>query len=101
MRQAIPCARATALWGKLSPQTRGTRPFEGKRRAQQARRGLTALQADVPRIVMTKLSKLMPLPPATWLRDVFEMADHKAASAVIATLRGKGRMAMKVADLYD
>jgi cell division protein FtsZ len=65
-------------------------PFEGRRRAQQARRGLTALQAYVPRIVMVKLRKLEPLPPATRIRDVFEMADHKAASAVMDVLRGHG-----------
>jgi len=63
-------------------------PFEGRRRALQARRGLTALQAYVPRIVVVKLRELLPLPPATRLRDVFEMADHKAASAVMDTLRG-------------
>jgi cell division protein FtsZ len=63
-------------------------PFEGRRRPQQARHGLTALQAYVPRIVMVKLCELMPLPPATRLRDVFEMADNKAASAVMDTLRG-------------
>ena len=67
--------------------------FEGRRRAQQARRGLTALQAYVPRIAMVKLRELLPLPPATRIRDVFEMADHKAASAVMDTLRGYGRMA--------
>jgi cell division protein FtsZ len=64
--------------------------FEGRRRAQQARRGLTALQAYVPRIAMVKLRKLEPLPPATRIRDVFEMADHKAASAVMDVLRGHG-----------
>lgn len=63
-------------------------PFESRRWAQQARRGLTALQEYVPRIVMVKLRELLPLPPATRLRDVFEMADHKAASAVMDTLRG-------------
>jgi len=63
-------------------------PFESRRWAQQARRGLTALQAYVPRIVVVKLRELLPLPPATRLRDVFEMADHKAASAVMDTLRG-------------
>ena len=70
-------------------------PFEGRRRAQQARRGLTALQAYVPRIVMVKLRELMPVPPATRIRDLYEMADHKAASAVIDTLRGKGRMSRR------
>ena len=69
-------------------------PFEGKRRLQQARRGLTALQAYVPRIVMVKLRELLPVPPATRIRDLYEMADHKAASVVMDTLRGKGRMAM-------
>jgi cell division protein FtsZ len=68
--------------------------FEGRRRVQQARRGLTALQAYVPRIVMVKLRELMPLPPQTRIRDVYEMADHKAASAVMDTLRGHGRTAM-------
>jgi cell division protein FtsZ len=68
--------------------------FEGRRRAQQARRGLTALQAYVPRIVVVKLCELMPLPPRTRIIDVFEMADHKAASAVMDTLRGHGPMAM-------
>src|SRR5215510_3770973 len=63
-------------------------PFEGKRRVQQARRGLTALQAYVPRIIMVKLHELLPVPPATRLRDVYEMADHKAALAVMDTLRG-------------
>ena len=69
--------------------------FESRRRVQQARRGLTALQAYVPRIVVVKLRELMPLPPATRIRDVYEMADHKAASAVMDTLRGHGRMAME------
>ena len=69
-------------------------PFEGKRRVQQAKRGLTALQAYVPRIVMVKLRKLEPLPPATRIRDVFEMADHKAARAVMDTLHGHGRTAV-------
>ena len=70
-------------------------PFESRRWAQQARRGLTALQAYVPRIVVVQRRALLPLPPATRLRDVFEMADHKAASAVMHTLRGYGRMAME------
>ena len=70
-------------------------PFESRRWAQQARRGLTALQAYVPRIVVVKLRELLPLPPATRLRDVFEMADQKAASAVMDTLRGHGRTAME------
>jgi cell division protein FtsZ len=70
-------------------------PFECRRRAQQARRGRTALQAYVPRIVVAKLRELMPLPPATRIRDVFEMADNKAASAVMDTLRGHGRRAME------
>jgi cell division protein FtsZ len=69
-------------------------PFEGTRRAQQARRGLTALKEYVPRIVVVKLCELLPLPPGTRIRDVFEMADHKAAGAVMDTLRGHGRMAM-------
>jgi hypothetical protein len=47
------------------------------------------------RIVVAKLRELMPLPPATRIRDVFEMADHKAASAVMDTLRGHGRRAME------
>jgi cell division protein FtsZ len=63
-------------------------PFEGRRRASQARRGLSALHAYVPRIVVGKLRELEPLPPATRIRDVFEMADHKAASVVVDTLRG-------------
>ena len=62
--------------------------LEGRRRVQQARRGLTALQAYVPRIVMVKLRELLPVPPATRIRDLYEMADHKAASAVMDTLRG-------------
>jgi cell division protein FtsZ len=69
-------------------------PFESRRRAQQARRGLTALQEYVPRIAVVKLCELMPLPPRTRMRDVFEMADQKAASAVMDNLRGHGRMAM-------
>jgi cell division protein FtsZ len=69
-------------------------PFEARRRAQQARRGQTALQEYVPRIVVVKLCELMPLPPGKRIRDVFEMADHKAASAVIDALRGHGRMTM-------
>ena len=68
--------------------------FEGRRRAQQARRGLKALQAYVPRIVVVKLGELMPQPPGTRIRDVYEMADHKAASAVMDTLRGHDRMAI-------
>jgi cell division protein FtsZ len=64
-------------------------PFEGRRRAQQARRGLTALQGYVARIVMVKLRELEPVPPATRIRDLYEMADHKSASAVMDTLRGK------------
>ena len=67
-------------------------PFEGWR-PQQARRGRTALQKYVSRMVVVKLSKLEPLPPATRLRDVFKMADHKAASVVMDTLRGHGRTA--------
>jgi cell division protein FtsZ len=70
-------------------------PFEGTRRAQQARRALTAPQAYVPRIVVVKLSELMPQPPGTRIIDVYEMADHKAAQAVMDTLRGHGRRAMK------
>jgi cell division protein FtsZ len=62
--------------------------LEGRRRVQQARRGLTALQAYVPRIVMVKLHELLPVPPATRIRDLYEMADHKAASVVMDTLRG-------------
>ena len=69
-------------------------PFESRRWAQQARRGLTALQEYVPRIVVVKLRELLPVPPATRIRDLYEMADHKAASAVMDTLRGYGRMAM-------
>ncbi len=68
--------------------------FEGRRRVQQARRGLKALQAYVPRIVVVKLGELLPQPPGTRIIDVYEMADHKAASAVMDTLRGHGRMAM-------
>ena len=70
-------------------------PFEGKRRVQQARRGLTALQAYVPRITVVKLRELLPVPPATRLRDVYEMADHKAAHVVMDTLRGHGRRTRK------
>jgi hypothetical protein len=70
-------------------------PFEWTARAQQARRGLTALQAYVPRIVVVKLRELLPVPPATRLRDVFAMADHQATRAVIDTLRGKGRMSRR------
>ena len=62
-------------------------PFEGRRRALLARRGLTALKAYVPRIVVVKLCELMPQPPGTRIRDLYEMADHKAASAVMDTLR--------------
>ena len=69
-------------------------PFEGTRRAQQARRGLTALKEYVPRIAVVKLCELMPQPPGTRIIDVYEMADHKAASAVMDALRGHGRMAM-------
>jgi hypothetical protein len=43
---------------------------------------------------MVKLRELMPVPPATRIRDLFEMADHKAASAVMDTLRGNGQVAM-------
>jgi hypothetical protein len=68
--------------------------FEGRRRVQQARRGLKALQAYVPRIVVVKLGELLPQPPGTRIIDVYEMADHKAARAVMDTLRGHGRMAM-------
>src|SRR5262245_43881171 len=70
-------------------------PFEGKRRLQQARRGLTALQAHVPRIAVVKLRELLPVPPATRIIDVYKMADHKAASAVMDILRGHGRVAME------
>jgi cell division protein FtsZ len=68
--------------------------FEGRRRQLQARHGLTALKEYVARIVMVKLQELMPVPPATRIRDLYEMADHKAAGVVMDTLRGKGRMAM-------
>jgi len=67
--------------------------FEG-RRVQQARRGLTALKAYVPRIVVVKLCELMPVPPATRIIDLYEMADHKVARAVMDTLRGHGRTAV-------
>ena len=63
--------------------------FEGKRRVQQAKRGLTALQAYVPRITVVKLRELLPVPPATRIIDVYKMADHKAAGAVMDTLRGQ------------
>ena len=44
-----------------------TRPFsfEGRRRAQQARRALMALKEHVPRMVVVKLCELKPLPPGT------------------------------------
>ena len=61
--------------------------FEGKHRQLQARHGLTALQEYVARIVVVKLSELMPQPPGTRIIDVYEMADHKAARAVMDTLR--------------
>ena len=69
-------------------------PFESRRWAQQARRGLTALKAYVPRIVVVKLCELMPVPPATRIIDLYEMADHKVARAVMDTLRGHGRTAV-------
>jgi cell division protein FtsZ len=65
-------------------------PFEGRRRPLQTRHGLTALQAYVARIAVVKLRALLPVPPATRIRDLYEMADHKAASAVIDVLRGHG-----------
>jgi cell division protein FtsZ len=68
--------------------------LEGRRRVQQARRGLTAMQTYVPRITVVKLCELLPVPPQTRIRDVYEMADHKAASVVMDTLRSYGRMAM-------
>jgi cell division protein FtsZ len=43
-------------------------PFESRRWAQQARRGLTALKAYVPRIVVVKLCELMPQPPGTRIK---------------------------------
>jgi hypothetical protein len=52
------------------------------------------LKKYVPRIAVVKLGDLMPQPPGTRIRDVFEMADRKAARAVMDTLRGHGRMAM-------
>ena len=67
--------------------------FEGRRRVQQAKRGLKALQAYVPRIVVVQLGELLPQPPGTRIIDVYEMADHKAARVVMDTLRGHGRMA--------
>jgi cell division protein FtsZ len=67
--------------------------LEGRRRVQQARRGLTALQAYVPRIIMVKLSELLPVPPATRIIDLYKMADHKAAGVVMDTVRGHGRTA--------
>ena len=63
--------------------------FEGKRRHLQARRGLTALQEYVPRVVVVELRELMPVPPATRIIDLYKMADHKAASVVMDTLRGQ------------
>ena len=53
--------------------------FEGRRREQQARRGLTALKEYVARIAVVKLRDLLPVPPATRIRDLYETADHKAA----------------------
>jgi cell division protein FtsZ len=63
--------------------------LEGRRRVQQARRGLTALQEYVARIAVVKLRELLPVPPATRIRDIYEMADHKAARAVMDTLCGR------------
>ena len=73
-----------------------TRPFqfEGRRRIQQARRGMTAMKCYVNQLMVVWLRDLMPVPPGTRIKDVFEMADHKAASAVMDTLRGHGRTAM-------
>jgi cell division protein FtsZ len=68
-------------------------PFERTRRAQQARRGLTVLKKYVPRIAVVKLGDLMPQPPGTRIRDVFEMADRKAA-------RGDGHPARPWPDGY-
>ena len=64
--------------------------FEGRRRVQQAKRGLTTLQEYVARMVVVKLCELMPQPPGTRIIDVYEMADHKAAGAVMDVLRGHG-----------
>jgi len=66
-------------------------PFEGRHRAQQARRGLTALKAYVSRMVVVKLCELMPQPPGTRIIDVYKMADRKAARAVMDTLQVSGQ----------
>jgi hypothetical protein len=39
---------------------------------------------------MVELNELMPVPPATRIIDLYKMADHKAAGAVMDTLRGYG-----------
>jgi cell division protein FtsZ len=64
-------------------------PFEGRRRIQSARRGMTTLKEYL--LIVVRLRELMPLPPRTRFKDVFEMADQKAARAVIDTLRGNGK----------
>jgi hypothetical protein len=38
---------------------------------------------------VVKLRELLPVLPATRLRDLYQMADHKAARAVMDILRGR------------
>ena len=70
-------------------------PFEARRRIQQARRGMTAMKCYVNQLIVVRLRELMPLPPRTRFKDVFEMADKKAARAVIDTMRANGTTAME------